>query len=431
MRIFLECTATYQFDGNTGIQRVVRNIVNTSAVVGLELGLCCQPIVYEKDLGFCPISGLTPPDPNQKPTFGQYIRRVLSPSLQRMGLLGAVQGVLKLSRAVGRRFRRQLTTQELPEPVTFQAGDVILLMDSSWTTPYWRDLEQAQQQGARVGFLIYDLIPMLHPDVTNLLILAAFPKWWRQVCQKADFLQCISRTVSQDVLSWIKEQGVPERSKPLDCGWFHLGHDLDGCRAEDGIRPDFEKLFAGDDGPPTYLMVGSINPRKNHMLALDAFDRLWAEGLDARLVIIGNIGWTTDEFERRVKKHPERNRRLHWHTRVSDADLEHAYQHARALITASIAEGFNLPIVEALQRGCPVYASDFPVHREVGGSHAVYFSTDSADGLYHLLRDDCQASGSVNRYLAAGFTWPNWQASCRQLLTNLQAPSGGQKSKAA
>ena len=418
MRVFLECTATYHFDGNTGIQRVVRNIVNTSAGVGRELGLDCQPIIYDKDIGFCPISRLVPPDPTRKETFGQLIRRVLSPSLKRMGLLGAVQWVLKMGRAVGRGFRK-LTPMEIAEPVRFQAGDVMLLMDSSWTTPYWRDLEAAQQKGVRVGFLIYDLIPMLQPEVTNCLILAAYPKWWHRVCRTADFIQCISQTVCRDVEEWFQEHNLPERSRPVECGWFHLGRDLDGCAVAEEVRPEFHRVFSREPAPATYLMVGSINPRKNHLLVLDAFDRLWAEGSEARLAIIGNIGWTTEAFERRVKKHPQLKRRLFWYNKVSDAELDFAYRNARAMITASIAEGFNLPIVEALERGCPVYASDFPVHREVGGTHAAYFSADGPEGLYQLLHNETARSLEELRKRAGTFQWPDWPDSCRQLLENL------------
>ena len=419
MRVFLECTATYLFDGNTGIQRVVRNIVNTSGDIGRELGLDCQPMIYIKDVGFCPIAGLAPPDPTKKETFGQYIRRVLSPTLKKLRLLGTVQAALRFSRFIGRRFRR-LAPQEHPDPVEFQAGDVILLMDSSWTTTYWRDLERAQEQGVSVGLLIYDLIPMLRPEVTNELILAAYPKWWHRASRTADFIQSISQTVCRDVETWLRDHQISSPSRRVDCGWFHLGHTLDGCSVREEIRPEFHSLFAPEPAPPTYLMVGSINPRKNHMLVLDVFDRLWAEGSQARLAIVGNIGWTTEAFERRVRKHPQLKRRLFWYSKVSDAELDFAYRNSRAMITASNAEGFNLPIVEALQRGCPVYASDFPVHREVGGTHATYFSADSPEGLHRLLRQETPGVVAELRKRASSFTWPDWPDSCRQLLTNLR-----------
>jgi alpha-1,2-rhamnosyltransferase len=177
-------------------------------------------------------------------------------------------------------------------------------------------------------------------------------------------------------------------------------------------------------------MVGSINPRKNHALALEAFDRLWSEGLGARLVIIGNAGWMTEAFEKRVKKHPELGQRLRWYVNVSDAELDYAYRHATALLTPSLAEGFNLPIIEALSRGCRVYASDLAVHREVGGSRVSYFPAQTPGGLCELIRQDAARLRNGQQPPLAPFHWQDWQTSCRQLLANLK-PAAPTKAKAA
>jgi alpha-1,2-rhamnosyltransferase len=251
-----------------------------------------------------------------------------------------------------------------------------------------------------------------------------FTKWWNRVSRTADFLQCISQTICHEVEDWLKEHPIPNRQNPLECGWFHLGFDLDGGSPKQNLRAEVPSLFDGD----AYLMVGSINPRKNHALALDAFDKLWKEGLNARLVIIGNAGWMTEAFEKRVKTHPELDRRLHWYKNVSDAELDYAYRHAKALLTTSLAEGFNLPIIEALTRGCPVYASDLPVHREVGGTRVSYFSAHSPMGLCELIRQDARLGNEQQP--PSPFHWQDWQASCRQLLTNLK-PKTPTKTKAA
>jgi O-antigen biosynthesis alpha-1,2-rhamnosyltransferase len=423
MRVFLECTATWKHDNNTGIPRVVRNLVNSSALVGGELGLSCHPVIHVQDQGFYPIPGLASPDSencHRRKSLGQTLRRCLIPRLRRMGLLDAAQRGLNLVRAGVRRLK-QFAPGQSPEPIAFQEGDVLLLLDSSWASDYWRHLDLAQRQGARVGFLIYDLIPMMHPDFIDRQTSRVFLKWWQKVCRSADFVQCISRTICREVEDWLIANPISQAARPLECGWFHLGFDLDGKPPRDEVRPEFHPVFHGVPARPTYVMVGSINPRKNHALALDAFDRLWAAGSDARLVIIGNPGWMTEEFERRVKCHPQLHQGLHWFTNVSDAELDFAYRSARALISTSLAEGFNLPIVEALQRGCPVYASNLPVHREVGGSRARYFSTDSPESLCEILRREMEQSFSQNQSLASSLDWPDWEASCRQLLTNLQS----------
>lgn len=426
MRVFLECTSTHHRDFNTGIQRVVRNIVNTSTEVGPILGLECQPVVYVRDRGFYPVGNLATPDPNpdnNRLSLNQSLRKMAIPRLRRWGLLDAAQTGLNIARK-GVRMVKRLAPSKGPEPIAFQSGDVILLLDSSWKAEYWHDLKAAQQQGARVGFLVYDLIPMTCPHFIDRQTSKIFTQWWNRVCNTADFVQCISQTICREVEDWLKEHPLPKRSRPIECGWFHLGFDLDGGSPKQNLRTDFPALFNDN----TYLMVGSINPRKNHALALNAFDRLWKEGFKANLLIIGNAGWMTEEFERRVHQHPETGRRLHWHTNVSDAELDYAYRHSKALLTTSLAEGFNLPIIEALTRGCPVYASDLAVHREVGGTRVKYFPLDSPAGLCELLRRD--AAQSRHGKPATPFQWHDWQSSCRQLLSNLK-PATPTKTKAA
>jgi alpha-1,2-rhamnosyltransferase len=117
---------------------------------------------------------------------------------------------------------------------------------------------------------------------------------------------------------------------------------------------------------------------------------------------------------------------LHWYVNVSDSELDYAYRHARALLTTSLAEGFNLPIIEALSRGCPVFASDLAVHQEVGGTRVSYFPASSPDGLCELVRNSLQG----HRTPSPSFQWQDWQSSCRQLLSNLK-PTVSTKTKAA
>ncbi|MBC7656610.1 MAG: glycosyltransferase, partial [Frankiaceae bacterium] len=138
-------------------------------------------------------------------------------------------------------------------------------------------------------------------------------------------------------------------------------------------------------GSHSFLMVGTIEPRKGHIQALDAFELLWRDGLAASLVIVGKPGWLMDEFVARLELHPESGRRLHWFSKIDDATLLALYSNCAALLAASEAEGFGLPIVEAAGHGLPVIARDLPVFREVAGTHALYFSgfeaIDLADGV--------------------------------------------------
>ena len=134
--------------------------------------------------------------------------------------------------------------------------------------------------------------------------------------------------------------------------------------------------------------------------------------------------------QRRIGRHPEFGKRLFWFENVSDSELDYCYRQAAGLITASVAEGFNLPIVEALSRGCPVIASDLPVHREVGGAYAAFFPVEDAASLAGLIQQHQQLGAIPGVKSAEDFRWPDWSATCRAMLrsavnaaTNFETPS--------
>ena len=139
-------------------------------------------------------------------------------------------------------------------------------------------------------------------------------------------------------------------------------------------------------GHTTFLMVGTLEPRKGHALVLDAFEQLWRDGLELNLVIIGKQGWMVDELVERLRSHPQRGERLLWLQGVSDEQLEVIYARSHCLIAASEGEGFGLPLVEAAARGLPIVARDIPVFREVAADHAHYFNGASQECLAGELR---------------------------------------------
>ena len=112
-------------------------------------------------------------------------------------------------------------------------------------------------------------------------------------------------------------------------------------------------------------MVGTVEIRKGHGVALEAFERLWRDGVNVDLVIVGKAGWGVEHLIRRLRAHPETGSRLHWHERANDDELLLHYANANALIAASYTEGFGLPLIEAQHFGVPIIASDIPVFREV------------------------------------------------------------------
>ena len=407
MRVFMECTATYQQDWHTGIQRVVRNLVNASHRVGPEMEISCQPIVFDARRGLIAIDGLPVPgghSPADTATPRNTVRRVKS-VLKRVGLLRFAQRADLVRRQVADWAFTSMRSRS-DRQLTFQPGDVILLLDGTWQSPYWSDLAEARRQGAQVGFLIHDVLPLTFPQFYPDHVTQVFRRWWLSACESADFLICATRAVSQDVMTVL-----PPKTNPK-IAYFRLGMELDGAESETPVRSSLTDLF--DTNSPTYLAVGTLSPRKNVSLLLDAFDQLEQGSEETQLVIVGGEGWDAEELVSRIQSHPKFGTRLFWFDDLHDGELDFCYRNATAMVTASNAEGFNLPIVEALSRQCAVIASDVPVHREVGGQWASFFPADNAAALAQVLGDP-QAI-NARRSELVDYSWPDWQASCEELL---------------
>jgi len=320
------------------------------------------------------------------------------------------------------RYARQWMQRRVPpefvlppdEPVIFQANDIFLGLDlAAHLVPHLTGTFHAMRsRGVEVVFVVYDLLPLVRADCFDPAGLPMFRGWYESIARIADGLICISRTVANELVAWL-DQEHPERSRALKIGWFHLGADL-VSKAASTVQS--RELPAPMQGRPTFLMVGTIEPRKGHAQTLSAFELLWAEGVDVNLVIIGKAGWHMEETIARLRGHAEAGIHLHWLERADDATLVSMYHGCSALLASSEGEGFGLPLIEAAQYGLPILARDIPIFREVAGSHASYFSGLSARALADAVRQwlDLDAAGVAPP--SSGMPWLSWRESSRQLV---------------
>ena len=277
---------------------------------------------------------------------------------------------------------------DLPEEaVQPRAGDILLGLD--WIADALPAntalLDAWRVRGVRMLFVVYDLLPVRRPAWFPDGIAEMHAQWLQCIGRYADALLCISRFVANDARGWFDEH-PPLRRDELPLGYFYPGNDPGAARPSTGLPPDAKQVLARLRGSPAFLMVGTIEPRKGHALVLDAFDQLWADGADVTLVVVGRQGWMSDALAARMRSHAQSGTRLIWLERVSDEYLEQIYDGARALVAASEAEGFGLPLVEAARRGLPVIARDIPVFREVSSAFASYFDGGHVESLVAALR---------------------------------------------
>lgn len=133
------------------------------------------------------------------------------------------------------------------------------------------------------------------------------------------------------------------------------------------------------------LMVSTIEPRKNHLTLLSAWERLRVERFPAlKLLIVGSLGWHNRSILQKLQPWLDRGE-VFMLEEVPSAELRLLYKHARAVVCPSFAEGFDLSGVEAMSSGGVVIASDIPVHREVYADGARYFNPYSVEQLVGAL----------------------------------------------
>lgn len=396
-RLFLDCTHTYLSpEYATGIQRVIRQVMARSTTCAPS-DVACIPIFYHQGswLRACASGG---PRRLLQLSFERHTlrhkRKALGVSAPgRLSTLVKALVLRLLQAAVSFKILLlKSTLSSSSQRIELTAGDSLLLME--FPDANRRELiQRAQGAGVRIVALVYDLIPLKKPSY--FVNPENFIKWFDWVSVNANRVITISASVAE-------EFGDAYPSTTSKVHPFHLGGDF--------LAP----LDLPDPPlPPGYfLMVGTIEPRKGYQVVLDAFERLWSDGVNVSLVIVGRPGWLTEQLMVRLVSHKEKGRRLLWVDDANDAQLEAAYRGAKALIAASEAEGFGLPLVEAMLRGVPVFASDLPVFREVGGNLVDYFPPKDAVALAELVRS---RAGQPRKDISS-FRWISWDESTRRLL---------------
>lgn len=272
--------------------------------------------------------------------------------------------------------------------------------------------------GVHMYFVVYDILLVQRPEWWLKGTSTVFEEWLRSITQVGTGLVCISEAVADDVRNWLSNN-KPARPTIPSVSSFHLGADVENSVPTRGTPENATETLQALKTKPSFLMVGTIEPRKGHAQALAAFELLWAKGVDANLVIVGKNGWLVDALVDRLRGHPELDRRLFWLEGISDEYLEQVYGASTCLIAASEGEGFGLPLIEAAQHRLPIIARDIPVFREVAGEHAFYFHGLEADSLANALAEWLKLHAEGTAPQSVNMPWLTWRQSVQQLLSRI------------
>lgn len=297
--------------------------------------------------------------------------------------------------------------------------------------------------GTQMVVRYHDAIPLLMPHTISdkAYHQASHYEALRRNVEDGAWFACVSESTRRDLVSifpaaearsvtiynMVSHHYFTELSLPDRIPEIVRTRRNSAVRLAGGAPVPASELRRGADGPEYLLMVSTIEPRKNHLGLLAAWEQLRTGAYpNLHLVFVGGLGWDHKAIIKKCRPWLARGG-LHMLQDVPAAELRILYRHARATICPSFGEGFDFSGVEAMRCGGVVVASELPVHREIFGTAAEYFSpyspTDLAQAVARVI-DPSQrerhaalvASGAVvsSRYVPETIL-PEWQKFLRTL----------------
>lgn len=251
--------------------------------------------------------------------------------------------------------------------------------------------------GVKAVYLVHDLIPITHPQFCRPAEADRHVRRIEHALSSATGVIANSKATLEELQAFATHRSL---KMPRALASWIAGHSFSV-----GLEPTILER-------PYFITLGTIEARKNHLLLLRVWRRLVDDmGSKAPILIIaGQRGWEADaalaildsgEMQGHVRELP----------RCGDQELGRWLRGARALLMPSFVEGFGLPIVEALDLGVPVIASDLPVYREVAGDIPTYLSPTDADAWEAAIRSFAADGHERRRQVAAArdFQAPTWK----------------------
>jgi glycosyltransferase involved in cell wall biosynthesis len=228
-------------------------------------------------------------------------------------------------------------------------------------TPFLR-----KPAGVKLVMTIHDLVPLATPNYHKPSYRTYFTAVLPHLLRQCDMLIVDSNATHADLARFFDVPSHMVRTIPAAGRWPANGHE-----------PVAE--------PERYLLaVGTLEPRKNLARVLRAFVQVKKQlpELPDRLLIAGRPGWGNVEGELLLKNRQD----ISWLGYVPDDDLKELYRKAQALVYPSLYEGFGMPVLEAMNLGCPVITSDRSSLPEVAGNAALYVDPESVESIALAMR---------------------------------------------
>jgi glycosyltransferase involved in cell wall biosynthesis len=252
-------------------------------------------------------------------------------------------------------------------------------------------------------FLIHDLLPLDYPEF--------FPPGYEHRFQRrVETMIARARaiiTTSQQVAERIRAEYRQRRLVPVPIHTEPLASPLEWTSTLDDSDTALRSI-------PYFLVVSTIEPRKNHAMLIEVWRSLIQRGLSPpKLVLVGRRGWESEQTFRELDFAPDLQQYLVQVASLPSAHLRALMKNALAVLMPSFAEGYGIPVVEALTLGTPVICSDIPVFREISQDKALLRSPIDGRGWLEAIESMMKAGSALREKYeenAREFRPPTWDS---------------------
>jgi glycosyltransferase involved in cell wall biosynthesis len=351
--IYFDCTSTIRSNLNTGVQRVVRELINQKEIFEEITGILFVPICHQ---------------------YNWYYK---------------LEDALEMTEKTESEYDRI-------QPVY---NDIYFCADSYWSYdivnwfPYFKNI------GAKIVTVCYDLIPINHSNYSTLEDSENFEKATNNVLKYSDLILCISNNTKYELMNYIENNNIDSSSEIKN---FKLGSST----FINEVNSEFDDKYKDKD---YMLMVGTIEPRREYYKTILEFEKLWENGSKTELYIVGKNGTQYIEFYDKLRMLSEKYP-IYLLSNIDDKELSSLYKNTQAVIVSSNAEGYGLPLSEAMQYNKPVYANRLKVFGEFAGSYPIYFDINKKGDLFSKL-----ANHKDNFWFDSTLDIPTWEESVKEI----------------
>ena len=256
--------------------------------------------------------------------------------------------------------------------------DIFYDMDGAWGHSLKRTYlyKELKKKKVYIVNFIYDLVPIVKPEFAHENTIVNFTTFIYAVYAYSDLVLLNSRSAEKDFLDI---QKIIQSNRSINTRVIKLGSNIQSHLHTNTNK--YPKLL----NSKYILFVGTLEPRKNHALILEVFEKLHVSYPDLNLILIGKAGWNNDLLINKIKTHSLLNKKIFWLENINDRELFEFYENAYICTYLSAYEGFGLPIAESLAHNKITITSNNSSMYEVGKNFADYLTYNSFNELYEII----------------------------------------------